>query len=520
MSRDSQSRPNVLCIITDQQRRDHLGCAGNPIIQTPNIDQLAHSGARFERCYVNNPLCMPSRATLWTGRGIHDHGVRCNGIPLNTRIPTIVTALSEAGYRTYSAGKLHLSPFQTLVGADPASLDLNQWPEAREIWNGGHIDHLPIPYYGLHSAHFIGGHGDLIWGEYRLWLKHHAPKVYEELIAWSALVGKAGWETTILSHIPNELHHSYWVADHVIKFIQEQQFSDMPFFCWCSFPDPHHPYHAPEPFYSMYDSADMPTPARRKGELDDLPPFYRRIQTETLRVEGLTGPVTRFYADTPEIMARTFGMVSNVDYNVGRILRELEALGLRKNTIIVYLSDHGDLMGDHWLQQKGPFHFDGLIRVPFIWSWPGRILPGMVIENIASLLDFAPTILELCGIPIPEGPKPVEPFLPLELPPWPGKSLRPALEGEAAVARESVLISHDEDHLGLRLRTLVTDRYRLTRYAGQSCGEIFDLQEDPQELYNLWNSPAHRSLRDELSTQLLDEVIRHEARLPRRLAAA
>ena len=177
-------------------------------------------------------------------------------------------------------------------------------------------------------------------------------------------------------------------------------------------------------------------------------------------------------------------------------------------------------MGDHWLQKKGPFHFDGLIRVPFIWSWPGHILSGVVIENLVSLLDFAPTILELCDIPIPEGQKPIEPFLPLELAPWPGKSLQPFLEGNAVTGRESVLIEHDEDHLGLRLRTRVTDRYRLTWYASQPYGELFDIQEDPQELHNLWKNPAHRSLRDELSTQLLDEVIMNEARLPRRLAPA
>ena len=251
MNGQTEPRPNVLCIITDQQRHDHLGCAGNSIIQTPNIDRLAYSGVRFERCYVTNPLCMPSRATLWMGRGIHNHGVRCNGIPLDSRIPTIVTALSEAGYRTCSAGKLHLSPFQTLVGADPASLDPNDWSEAREIWSGGFIDYLPIPYYGLQTAHFIGGHGDLIWGEYRQWLKRQAPKIFEELMAWSGLVGKDGWETTIRSHIPKELHHCHWVADHVIEFLQKQQFSDQPFFCWCSFPDPHHPYQSPEPYYSM-----------------------------------------------------------------------------------------------------------------------------------------------------------------------------------------------------------------------------------------------------------------------------
>jgi arylsulfatase len=217
-------------------------------------------------------------------------------------------------------------------------------------------------------------------------------------------------------------------------------------------------------------------------------------------------------------MARTYGMISNIDVSVGRVLDALEELGLRENTLIVYLSDHGDLMGDHWLQQKGPFHFDGLIRVPFIWSWPDHILPGRVNSNIVSMLDFAPTILDLCGVPIPEGPKPVEPFLPLEHPPWPGPSLRPILEGSEEPVRDSALLDQDDDHLGIRLRTLVTERYRLSWYAGQPFGELFDLQEDPSELHNLWEDPGYYSVRHELTARLLDQVIMSDSRLPRQLS--
>ena len=330
-------------------------------------------------------------------------------------------------------------------------------------------------------------------------------------------MGKAGWETTIRSHIPAELHHSHWVADRTIKFLQEQQLNDQPFFCWCSFPDPHHPYHAPEPYFSMYDPRDMPIPTRRSGELDDLPSFYNRIQSEAIRVGGLIGPVSRFYGNTPEIMARTYGMVSNIDANVGRILDTLEELDLIENTLVVYLSDHGDLMGDHWLQQKGPFHFDGLIRVPFIWSWPDHIESDVVNKDIVSLLDFAPTIMDLCGVSIPRD-RSVEPFLPLELPAWPGHSLFPSPEGRQPSVREAAFVDYDEDWLGLRLRTLVTKRYRLTWYAGQPYGELFDLQEDPQELHNLWNQPAHQAVRNELTAQLLDQMIMHDSRLPRCLA--
>lgn len=516
----TQKQPNVLCFIADQHRHDHLGCAGNPVIQTPNLDRLARSGVRFSRCYVNDPICMASRATMWTGQTAHAHGVRCNGIPLDPSIPTIVSALAQAGYRTHGVGKFHLTPFGTLNGADPAGLVPAEWAESRNMWRSGRISALPVPYYGLQSALMIGGHGDFVWGDYRRWLLREAPGVIDRIDAWVEEMGGENWETTGPSHIPAEIHHSHWIADRVIEFLREQSHTDQPFFCWCSFPDPHHPYHAPEPYHSMYDPTEMPVPTRREGELDELPPFYRRVQTEPLRLEGLTGPVTRFYDRTPEIMARTYGMVSNIDANAGRVLASLQNLGLRDDTLVVYLSDHGDLMGDHWLQQKGPFHYRGLVRVPFIWSWPGHIAPGVTDTGITSMLDFAPTILDLCGVPIPEGPRPVEPFLPMELPPWPGHSLRPIFEGHGESVRQAAFIDHDDDRLGLRLRTLVTKRYRMTVYGGQPYGELFDLHEDPGELNNLWYDAEHLPLRYELAAYLLDEVIMSDSRLPRRQSGA
>jgi arylsulfatase A-like enzyme len=520
MASEGTQHPNVLCFVTDQQRRDHLGCAGNPILQTPNIDRLARSGVRFDRCYVNNPVCMPSRSTMWTGQTPSAHRVHCNGIPLDPAIPTIVSALGEAGYRTHGVGKFHLSPFHSLNGADVTALDPAAWPESKQMWRGGRISALPTPYYGLQSAILVGGHGDFIWGDYRRWLMHEAPWVVKRIEEWVAQVGREDWETMGPSHIPVELHHSGWIADRTIEFLEEQRSTGQPFFCWCSFPDPHHPYHAPEPYHSMYDAADMPEPVRREGELDDLPPHFRRIQNEAMRVGGVTGPVTRFYDHTPEIMARTYGMVSQVDFHVGRVMGALEELGLGDDTLVVYLSDHGDLMGDHWLQQKGPFHFDGLIRVPFIWSWPGHVSQDTVDESVVSMLDFAPTILDLCGVPIPEGPQPVEPLIPVEIDPWPGRSLRSSLAGGEVAGRDGVLIENDADYLGLRLRTLVTERYRLTWYAGQPYGELFDLQEDPQELYNRWDDAGYRPVRDELVAHLLDLVVMSDPRLPRRLARA
>ena len=501
MSSDSFRRPNVLCFVSDQQRADHLGCAGDPLLQTPCIDRLAASGMRFRRCYVNEALCMPSRASLFTGQRSHVHGVHDNRTTLDPRLPTFTGALARAGYRTHGVGKFHLSvtslPAHTRAAChgDPGRLNPREWPESREMWKGGYIGALPAPYYGLQSALGVGGHGDYVWGDYKNWLKREAPGVAKAIDDWIRAHGE-DWTSTGPSRLPAELHHSHWIADRVIDFLREQRYSEQPFFCWCSFPDPHHPYHAPEPYHSLYDPADMPTPARREGELENLPPHMRRMVKD--------------YERTPEIMARTYGMINNIDANVGRVLNELARLGLREDTIVIYLADHGDLMGDHWQQRKGAYHFDGLIRVPFIWSWPGHITPGSVNDGIVSLLDLAPTILDLCGVAIPQGSEATEPLRPLhrQLPPWPGHSLRSILEGRQETVRHATVIDGAQETCeGLCMRTLVTERYRLTWYAGQRYGEMFDLQEDSQELHNLWSEPGCQTLRQELTAELLEQVL-------------
>ena len=177
-------------------------------------------------------------------------------------------------------------------------------------------------------------------------------------------------------------------------------------------------------------------------------------------------------------------------------------------------------MGDHGLINKGPFHFEGLLRVPFLWSWPGHFLEGVMTQGLVSLLDFAPTVLDLCGVPVPEGEVPAEPEAPLAPPPWPGRSLVPQLRGESDAVRHRVVVENDEDYLGLRLRTLITERYKLTVYPGQPYGELFDLMEDPGEVHNRWNDPAYATIRTDLQLALLEELVLTDCVLPRRISHA
>jgi len=513
-------RPNFLCVVTDQQRADHLGCAGNPILRTPNLDRLAAQGVRFRRAYCNNPLCMPVRATWFTGRTPRGHTVRTNGIPLPYDIPTMTDALHQAGYRTHGIGKFHLRPFGIPNDTQPGELDPRQFPESQKMWQAGRVTALPSPYYGLETTEFAGGHGSWMWGDYARWLQEQRPDGLELLQKKAGRPTQHNAEQAWKSAIPEELHPSAWVGDRAIAFLEDAALSSKPFFLWCSFPDPHHPYNPPSPWCDMYDPADVPPPIRREGELDDLPPFFREVWTKGLKLSGRFAATQMLDEQLREIVALTFGMISLLDYHVGRILAALDRLGLRGNTVIVFMSDHGEMMGDHWLINKGPFHFDGLLRVPLIWSWPGHFPAGLVPDALASHLDFAPTVLDLAGAPLPEGPVSRTPEAPHMPPAWPGVSLTPLLRGEKRAVRECVIVENDEDYLGLRLRTLITAEHQLTIYAGQDYGELFDLRDDPNQERNLWRSPAHRCLRDKLALRLLHELAMTDSALPRRLCHA
>jgi arylsulfatase A-like enzyme len=517
-------RPNVLCLVTDQQRADHLGCAGNPVLRTPSIDALAAGGVRFERAYVNNPLCMPGRSTWFTGLTPRGHGVRTNGIPLRQDLPTLPGALAEAGYRTHSVGKLHLTPFMTPNGVDPATLDPRRFGETRALWHSGRLEGLPCPYYGLQSAEFVGGHGDGVFGDYVNWLERQQPGASALLAPEAGQPSPSGAEQSWTMALPQELHVNHWVAERSIAFLREQAAAETPFFLWCSFPDPHHPYCPPEPWAAQYDPAEVPLPTQREGELDELAPYFARIYRQGFQLSGRSQPTAVPERQMREIIARTYGMVSFVDHEVGRVLATLDELGLAEDTIVVYTSDHGDMMGDHGLQNKGPFHFEGLLRVPSIWRWPGRFPAGRVAAGLASHLDFAPTLLDLCGVPIPEGETPAYAEAPEQLPPWPGISLAPQLRGEADTLRRAVLVEDDEDYLGLRLRTVITERFKLTQYAGRDVderyGELFDLERDPGELRNLYRVGEQAALRAHLREIMLDELILTDNRTPRRLSHA
>ena len=522
--------PNILVIMTDQHRGDALSCAwpawrGGPSpVRPPSLDRLAAGGVRFDRAYVATPLCMPARATILTGLPPRGHGVRTNGIDLDPRLPTLPAALARAGYATHSAGKIHVRAYETPKGLDPATLDPAGYPEAQWMWEHGKVTSLPSPYFGFQSADFTGGHTSWMWGDYANWLNREHPGTLALLDAQHGTRPASGAEQSWRMAIPPALHYNTWIADRAIAFLERTAGTGQPFLLSASFPDPHHGFAVPDPWYSLYDRATMPLPVRREGELDDLAPFFRTIVDGNLGhpVSGRHGPTRMPDDHLREILAITCGMVSFVDEQVGRLLAALDRLGLAENTLVLFLADHGDLMGDHWLMNKGPFHFDGLLRVPFIARWPGRIPAGRTTSALASQLDVVPTLCEAVGIPLPEyGPPPgtaVEARN--QLASLPGRSLVPVLTGAAESVQDAVVVENDEDYLGLRLRTLVTPTHSLTVYVGEDglkpFGELFDLAADPGQLRNLWADSGSGPLPAAHTERLMAELVRTDSRLPRR----
>ena len=511
-------QPNFLVFCVDQMRADHIGCMGNDIIRTPHLDGLAAEGVACRRAYVNNPLCMPGRATLFTGMTPRAHRVRTNGIPLEPRWPTVPQILSEAGYATASIGKIHLTPYQLHPNFEKTVTDPLDFPECEQYWNADRIDAVPTPYFGLDHVDLTIGHGCHTTGDYARWLRKTNPDAYAMMRSGRVKPSPRGSEQSGILPMDEKLHHTAYVADRTLDWLEGRDASK-PFYLMCSFPDPHHPYHVPEAWAEMYDPDTIPIPPAREGELDGLAPFFRKIHDESIQLSG-RGRATKLPdGHIQEILAYTYALVSQVDHHIGRVLAKLDAEGLTENTVVVFLSDHGDMMGDHELINKGPFHFEGLLRIPHIWRWPGRFAPRQT-DGLASLLDFAPTVLDLADVAYPEGP--ASPEAPAQPPALPGRSLKPLLQGETESVQDSVVVENDEDYLGLRLRTLVTATHKITTYTGhrgpEPYGELFDLAADPHELHNLWDTDP--ALRQALIEQLHHRLVETDCALPRRLSHA
>lgn len=529
-------RPNFLFVITDQQRADHLGCYGNRTLRTPHIDAVAARGVRMDRHYVAMPICMPNRATLVTGRMPSVHGVRHNGIELPLDSVTLPELLADAGYRTALVGKSHLQNFTQVAaqyGPDPAPaghhlpappLRSARRPQQDPRYRQEDADHwadptfrMHLPYYGFQSVDLVTRHGDRCGGDYLRWADAREPGFSarrvgrDNALPAPGFTTKEGWRT----QVPEALYSTSYVADRTIARLEEMAATpELPFFLYCSFPDPHHPWTPPGRYWDLYRPEDIalePAYWDAAGltgirHLD----HYRAERDRGIDGKsklGITGAYAPSRREAQEATALTYGMVTMVDDAVGRITAALQRLGLDRDTVIVFTSDHGDYMGDHQLMLKSHMHYQGLVRTPFIWADPAAPHAGTARRQLTGAIDVAQTILARAAVAPADGMQ--------------GLALDALLADPSAKTRDALLIE-DETHrtpswVGsrIRTRTLVTDTHRLSVYQGIAWGELYDLVDDSLELHNLWDDPGAAALRGALTERMAREMIALGDTLPK-----
>ncbi|MGQ4875570.1 MAG: sulfatase family protein [Promethearchaeia archaeon] len=493
---------NVLFIITDQQRKDHLSCYGNKTLKTPNIDSIAKEGVRFTNYFCSNPMCMPNRATLFTGLIPSVHGVRSNGINLDMNIPTITEVLSKKGYFTINVGKTHFQFYS------PAFSRKNKSYENTLDWTTNVITskNIPKPYYGFEENILTCGHGDALGGHYFEWLKENHPD-YIDYVA--NRIRTAVEDLYFDTEMPEEIYPTNFIADKTIEFLEnfaDGKYNKKNFFLHCSFPDPHHPVCPPGRFKELYKPDDIELP----------PTFYEyenllnhKFLGELLKNELFSSLVLHKTneEELKTFMALTYGSIATIDNAIGNILSALQRYGLESNTMIIFSSDHGDLMGDYGMLLKGPAHYRGLINIPLLWKIPSKT-KGSVSDSLISSVDIPKTLLNLLKIREKQQPKGMQGF-----------DATPILLDPNAEIRDRILIEEDEEVLNLkiRLRTLVTKEYRITLYENhEDFGDIFSYKDDPNEINNLWYS--NKELRFDLMDKLLREMIKNASVFPERQA--
>jgi arylsulfatase A-like enzyme len=504
----SSKRPNILLIMADQLRADHLGFGGNDIVRTPNLDRLAARSLVFDKCYVANPICMPNRCSILTGRVPTAHRVIFNDRSLPWGANTFVKSLAGAGYSTGLIGKAHFQmgfssdSYRPLPGA-PAVTDPYPagWDQLEDIERYVENDEPLTDFYGFQNAEFSLGHGDMAAGHHYQWALKRGARP-EDLLQqlpykdWPVKERSDEWWQIYQPTISEELYSTTFVTERSIDWLDAQS-DDAPWFLQCSYPDPHHPFTPPGKWWRAYDADDMPLPASFDDPMDSQPGHLKLIKTFEQRDlwTQMFGPTQ---AQLRHAMAAEFGMIEMIDEGIGNIIAALEANGALDNTIILFTSDHGDMFGDHGLMLKAMMHYEAAIRPPLVIGGPG-VTAGRT-ASFASSLDLAQTILDVAGLP--------------EFDRMQGVSLAPVLEDAAAEVRDHVYIEEDmpiveaTGVLPYKTRTLVTKEGRVSHYStGDS--EVYDHAQDPDEFDNRATTAPQSGFVKEMNEKLIQKLMQY-----------
>ena len=473
-------KKNLVFICVDQMRYDALSVTGNALVRTAGLDRLANRGMVFHRHHTPNQICSPSRATMATGLYPRTHGLTRNGIALAGRYPTLWSMLKAKGLVTHAIGKLHYQPLLASAA--------HNMPESLAFWRSDDAAKWIGPYFGFDEVELVLGEANesVKAGHYAHWLKQNHPeavRLYEPQASSPAASDlKELWRNAI----PAELHYTNWIADRAVAAIEKH--SRTGGLCvFVSFPDPHHPFCPPEPYCDMFAPESVAMPVVTPGELDRMPAYLRdgddpgkdayiqpgekvREQGFMLRTDDISEQTMR------RVIAHTYGSVQMIDDAVGRILDAIENNGLSDETFVVFTSDHGEFLGDHGLLRKGPPPYRQLLQVPMLFSGPG-VERNTASHALTSHLDFVATLTT---------------FFDLAPTHHEGLDLSGILTGRSQEVRDHLLAEyHPRADSRVYNQTVITDRWRYTCYPNEpSWGELFDLESDPWEHWNLFGEPG------------------------------
>lgn len=487
---------NILLITTDQQRYDGLGFGGGQHARTPVLDRLAREGLHYTQARNQCAVCMPARSTILTGQSIRRHGVTSNGIALPAEHPSIAHALKAAGYATALVGKAHFEPH--------AARDFFENTAATEGSFGPHrgFDHMEL-------AGHTGRAGRSLF-HYPRWLAERHPEFVEGFHEYTSGAnpsarggGDSGAPQVARNPIPVELYHTHWTARRSRHWLSTLA-DDADWFCWMSFPDPHHPWDLPDEARTRFDWRDLPLPAGYPGSREACEAvlatkpwhwlaWYRGEAQLNFEVPPAYIPAETTADQIREVNAIVHAKNELIDEAVGEVLDYLEGHGWDERTDIFYTTDHGELQGDFGMLFKGPYHVNALTHVPLLWR-PAPIagIHPALIDAPVGHLDIAPTIAQAACI---EAPRDMQ-----------GTALP---HDTATAGRGGVITEWIDNYNGneIELETLVRDDYLITRYgqtnryAGTE-GELYNLKIDPHQWRNLWEMPKCAGLKSDLLDHL------------------
>jgi arylsulfatase A-like enzyme len=465
-----QERPNIVLIMTDQQRADSIGYLGAPWMNTPHLDQLAKEGVAFTNCFVTSPVCVSSRASVFRGMYPHTTNVYTN---FEKWEPNWVQWLADADYHCVNIGKMHINPYDCKGGF-----------------------HQRFPVENKDRPLFLEQHERAIYDEWDKALKARGlrkPSRYTRLEDdpdnFKQTLGCFTWE------IDDDMHPDNFVGNTSQWWLKERQ-STAPFFLQIGFPGPHPPYDPTANYLAMYEDIHIPVADVTAAELDAQPGMHQKLRESMVdfNIDSVAWRENPTKEDLLRLRRHYAANVTMIDDQVGGIMNVLEQRGYLDNTIVIFCSDHADALGDHGHIQKWTM-YDSVTRVPLIFRAPQQFKTALQCDDLVQLMDIAPTILELTGIGIPEN--------------WEAKPVTSFLVGgqwQDGPIREHVYAELGRDHIQSASELVIMrrgKRFKVVVYPGEDDGEFYDLESDPHEVKNLWSYESYKLQRDQAVHEVL-----------------